>query len=411
VPGLCGRYYKYQRMKKKIAIFGNMNNSYLSLTRYLLDAGYDVKLYQVNGEPAHFVPTNDCYDDSYQEYTIKWKWGHPYQLMHISGKKIREEFEQYDFLIGSGAAPAYFHKAGLTLDLFFVYGWDLYKAPFFRVHNPLFTVQYFHCLYHTRAGIRQARHMTIGDSAPFFDKLLKKLHFTGKRHNFCSPAVYEPDYNPGAIVKHYALSASYPAYKKIRDENDFVVFHNSRQIWRTTKNPVAIKDNDVFFRAFKRFKDTTSKRLAVVAFEYGEDFEASKELCHELGIGDNVHWFPLSPRKELMVGMSMCDLVAGEFRNSWFTYGVVFESMATCKPVMHNRIDALYPDEVLYPMLNATNEDEIFAQLCFAFNNPDKAKLIGEEANRWYKTYAVEKTIKELDQLLEQKFAQPPVDK
>ena len=392
-------------MKKRIAIFGNMNNSYLCLTRYLRDAGYDVTLYQVSGEPEHFVPSNDCYDDSYKEYTIAWKYGHPYQLMGLSGKKIRKEFEKYDFLIGSGAAPAYFHKAGLTLDLFFVYGWDLYKAPFFRFHNPLYTIQYFHCLYHTRAGIRQARHMTIGDSSTVFDKLLAKLKFSGKRHKFCSPAVYEPDYNPQSISKFYPLSSSYEQYKKIRDKYDFIVFHNARQIWKTTKNPIAIKDNDVFFRAFKRFKDTTDKKVGVIAFEYGWDYEASQKLCQELGIGDNVNWLPLSPRKELMIGMSMCDLVAGEFRNSWFTYGVVFEAMATCKPVMHNRIDSLYPNEELYPMLNATNEDEIFSQLCFAANNPEKIKEIGKNANLWYKEYAVKRSIEELDKLFEEKFS------
>ncbi|MDZ4809708.1 MAG: hypothetical protein SGI96_15780 [Bacteroidota bacterium] len=394
-------------MKKKIAILGNMNNSYFCLTRYLRDAGYDVTLYQFKGEPAHFTPQNDCYDDSYKEYTISWKWGHPYQLMTISGEKIRAEFEKYDFLIGSGAAPAYLHKAGLTLDLFFVYGWDLYKAPFFRIHNPLYTLQYFHCLYHTRAGIRKAKHMTIGDSSPVFDKLLGKLKFSGRRHNFCSPAVYEPDYNPQSITRHYAASSSYHLYKKIRDENDFIVFHNTRQIWKTTKNPIAIKDNDVFFKAFKRFKDTTDKKVAVVAFEYGWDYDASKDLCKKIGIENNVHWFPLSARKELMVGMSMCDVVAGEFRNSWFTYGVVFEAMAACKAILHNRIDSLYPNEVLYPMLSATNEDEIFSQLCFAFNNPDEAKKMGEGANKWYKSQAVDKTIKELGQLLQQKFSTP----
>ncbi len=393
----------------KIAVLGNVNNSYFCLTRYLRNAGYDVTLYQFKGEPSHFTPSYDCYDDSYKEYTISWKWGHPYQLMHISGKKIREEFEKYDFLIGSGAAPAYLHKAGLTLDLFFVYGWDLYKAPFFRYHNPLYTLQYFHCLYHTRAGIKKALHMSVGDSSPFFDKLLRKLKFGGKRHSFSSPMVYEPDYNPEAIKKFYPLAISHPAYQELRNKYDFIIFHNTRQIWKTKSNPVAIKDNDVFFRAFKRFKESTGKKVAVIAFEYGTDYKSSKMLCHELGIENNVHWFPLSARKELMVGMSMCDLVAGEFKNSWFTYGVVFESMAAAKPVIHNRIDSLYPGENLYPMLNAVNEDEIFNRLCFALNNPEKIKRIGEDANTWYKKYSVEKTIKEITLLINQKLAQPPV--
>jgi glycosyltransferase involved in cell wall biosynthesis len=382
-----------------------MNNSYFCLTRYLRDAGYDATLYQFKGEPEHFTPANDCYDDSYKKYTIAWEYGHPYQLMHVPAKKIREEFGQYDFLIGSGAAPAYLNKAGMILDLFFVYGWDLYKAPFFRIHNPLYTLQYFYCLYHTRAGIRKARHMTVGDSSPMFDRLLAKLHFQGKRHMFPSPAVYEPDYNPVAIQKFYPVSKSYEQYKSIRGQHDFLVFHNTRQIWKTTSNPVAIKDNDVFFRAFKRFNEKINGKAGVVAFEYGNDYEASKQLCNELGIERNVHWLPLSSRKELMIGMSMADLVAGEFRNSWFTYGVVFEAMAACKPVMHNRNDALYANQELYPMFSASNEEEIYNQLLFAYNNPAVCRETGEGANNWYKKNAVQRTLGELSALFLEKQA------
>ena len=117
-----------------------------------------------------------------------------------------------------------------------------------------------------------------------------------------------------------------------------------------------------------------------------------------------MHWMPLSPRNELMIGMSMSDLIAGEFKNSWFTYGVIFESMAVGKPVIHNRIDSLYPDEELYPMLNATNEEEIFQQLCFAIKNKEQLKEIGMEANLWFKKN-VEKTIKEIGLLISEKHA------
>jgi glycosyltransferase involved in cell wall biosynthesis len=394
-------------MKKensRVAILGNMNNSYFALTRYLREAGYEVVLYQFNGEPKHFTPANDSFNDDYKNFTIFLDWGAVYQLMHVPASKIRKEFSAYDFIIGSGTAPAYLNKAGLTLDLFFAFGWDLYRLPFLRMHNPFFTLQYFYCLFHQRAGIRNAKHMTLGDSSPFFDSLLARLKFTGKRHIFGSPGIYEPDYNQSAIKKNYQFSATYPAYKKIREEYEFVIFHNSRQIWKTKSNPVAIKDNDVFFRAFKRFKEFTNARIALIAFEYGVDFKASQRLCKKLEIQDDVFWMPLSPRKELMVGMSLCDLVAGEFKNSWFTYGVIFESMAVGKPVMHNRIDSLYPNEDLYPMLNATNEEEIFNQLCFAISHKEKLKKMGIDANHWFKKHIVEKTINEIGELINEKI-------
>ena len=240
-----------------------MNNSYFALTRYLRDAGYDATLFIFKGEFKHFLPSSDSYNDDYKNYTVFLEWGEFYQLMHVPARRIRDEFESYDFIIGSGMAPAYINKAGLTLDVFFAYGWDLYKAPFLRIHNPFLTVQYFHCLFHQRAGIRKTKHMTAGDSSPFFDKLLARLKFRGKRHIFGSPGIYEPDYNQSAIKKNYPLSSSYPFYKKIRDQYEFVIFHNSRQIWKTKSNPVAIKDNDVFFRAFKRFKELTNANAAL----------------------------------------------------------------------------------------------------------------------------------------------------
>jgi len=390
-------------MQKRIAVLGNMNNSYFSLTRYLRAAGHDVTLYVFKGEFSHFSPSSDSYDDAYKQYTVFLDWGGFYQLFHIGAKKIKEEFERYDFIIGSGLAPAYLNKAGLILDLFFVYGWDLYKAPFLRLYNPLFTIQYFHCLFHQRAGIRKARNMTVGDPSPFFDKLLARLKFSGKRHTFSSPGVYEPDYNQEAIKLFYPRSSSYPAYRAIRDSYEFIIFHNTRQIWKTKSNPVAIKDNDIFFKAFKKVLDSTGKNMAIIAFEYGVDYKASQNLCKELQIDQHVHWFPLSDRKELMVGMSMSDLVAGEFKNSWFTYGVVFESMAVGVPIIHNRIDELYPNEILYPMLNASNEKEIFEQLCFAVNNKTKLQEIGKEANMWYKKQVVEKTVTEIEKLINQK--------
>ncbi len=403
---LKNSYYKnlaeINMKEKKIAILGNMNNSYFALTRYLRDAGYDTTLYIFNGEFKHFLPDSDSYNDDYKNYTVFLKWGKFYQLRQTSSHTIREEFEKYDFLIGSGLAPAYVNKAGLTLDLFLAYGWDLYKAPFLRIFNPFLPLQYFHCIFHQREGIRKAKHMAVADSSPFFDKLLARLKFTGKRHLFGSPGIYEPDYNQLAIKKNYQLSSSYPSYKKIRDKYEFVIFHNPRQIWKTKSNPIALKDNDVFFRAFKRFKEFTNANAAIIAFEYGVDYEASKLLCRELKIDNDVFWMPLSPRKELMIGMSMSDLVAGEFKNSWFTYGVIFESMAVEKPVMHNRTDSLYPDEELYPMLNATNEEEIFQQLCFAIKNKERLKQIGMEANAWFKKN-VEKTIKEIGVLINEK--------
>ena len=385
---------------KKIAILGNMNNSYYALARYMRDAGYDVTLFIFKGEPKHFSPVCDSFSEEYRSFTVFLKWGMLYDLFHTSADVIKKQFAIYDFFIGSGYAPAYLNKGGITLDLFFVYGWDLYQAPFFRVHHPLRTFNFFHSLFHQRAGIQKARHMTVGDPSLFYDTILKKLKFKGKRHTFGTPGIYAPDYDPGTIGQYYNLSKTYKAYKKIRDKYDFVIFHNTRQIWKSKIQDVAKKDNDVFFKAVKKAKEKTTASIAVIAFEYGMDYKSSQELCHTLAIDKDVYWMPLSPRKELMIGMSLCDLVAGEFKNSWLTYGVVVESMASAKPLMHNRIDSLYSKEDLYPMLNATNELEITNQILYAIANKDIIEKIGWEANAWFKKQIADRTLRELEKLI-----------
>ncbi|CAN5285727.1 hypothetical protein BH09BAC2_BH09BAC2_03100 [soil metagenome] len=389
---------------KKIAVFGNMNNTYLNLTRYLRDAGYAATLFICKGEPEHFAPDCDMFSDDYKQYTVNLKWGQLYDLLHVSAEEIKKQFAGYDFFIGSGYAPAYLHKAGITLDLFFVYGWDLYQAPFFRIHNPLKTINFFHNLLHQRAGIRASKNMSVGDPSPFYDKMLKKAGFKGKRFTFSAPHIYEPDYNPENIEKYYPISTTYASFKQIRDQYDFVIFHNTRQIWTTRTNDVSIKDNDQLFKGVQKAKQLTDKTIAVIAFEYGSDYKDSQKLCKDLNIDTDVFWMPLSPRKELMIGMSLCDVVAGEFKNSWLTYGVVVEAMAAAKPIIHNRIDSLYADEDLYPMLSARNEHEIKEQILFAINNPEKMKEMGRGANEWYKKRIAERTVTEITKLIGEKI-------
>ena len=142
------------------------------------------------------------------------------------------------------------------------------------------------------------------------------------------------------------------------------------------------------------------KKVALITFEYGKDVAASKDLVKELGLEKQVFWFPLMDRKEIMIGMSLSDLVAGEFRNSWFSYGVVFESMVASKPIMHFRNDELYTGLDLYPMIYAKEAKDIENALEHYTDRKDQLASIGTAARNWYEGNIVTKSLNEFRTIL-----------
>ena len=65
----------------------------------------------------------------------------------------------------------------------------------------------------------------------------------------------------------------------------------------------------------------------------------NQHAVHELGVEQQVYWFPLMPRREIMVGLSLADLSTGEFGFPNSGGGTVYESLAMGKPMLHYRDD------------------------------------------------------------------------
>ena len=143
----------------------------------------------------------------------------------------------------------------------------------------------------------------------------------------------------------------------------------------------------------------------LILFEYGWDFEASKQLVIELGISNKVLWLPIMSRKDLMAWLYFADLGIGEFGESFLTYGSVLESLSLKKPFLGYRRDEdfleYYPD--LYPMISANTADLITQGLEDVFNNPIKYKEMGQKGYEWYMKYAIERPINEIVKLIEAK--------
>lgn len=385
----------------RVALLGNMNNNFFTLTRYLRELGFDAHLFMFPSDPAHFQPEADSFAADHKNYVHLLNWGNPFDLLKTSVNKIRNDVEGFSFFIGCGTAPAYLAKAGIQLDLVIPYGSDLYDLPFFKLVRPSKLLNYYVFTAWQKKGIRTARNISIADTAEIFDKCLAKIGFAGKRLFAGIPMVYHKQYASEELLTTYSLSSYYTSFKTIRQEFDFVIFHNSRHCWKTERDPVSLKDNDKLFRGLASFrKKFPSRKVALVTFEYGKDVAASKQLVKELKLEKNVFWFPLMARKEIMIGMQLSDIVAGEFKNSWFTYGVVFESMVVAKPIMHFRDDKLYEGLELYPMIYAREVKDIENVLAYYIDRKDVLAAMGNEAKQWYIRNIVTKSMRDFQKIL-----------
>lgn len=384
---------------KKIACIGNMNNNFSSLTRFLRDKGIDASLLLMENELEHFLPASDHFDQAYKDYTYQWKWGRPGAFFNTPRTEILESVKEYDIIIGCGASPAFLMKAGRVLDIFSPYGGDVHHYPFYSPRRPkLISFNEFQ-----RIGIQNARNINWSLN-PARKKILDRIKPVGQQHSFSIPMIYTPLYNPENIKDYYGSSRWVGEFQKIRKEFDLVVFHHSRHFWKDDGDPFAFKGNDKLVVGFERFirkrKDINS---CLVMFEYGFDVQETKRLVMELGIEDNVRWFPVLPRKELMVGLSLCDIGAAEFSLSWVGGGTIFETLAMGKPLMSYRVDNLYYDQYpeLYPLMNVKDSLSITRALQDYPERPDYYKKMGERSRKWLQKYVIDIPVREYIKLIE----------
>lgn len=385
---------------KKIALLGNMNNNHNSVTRYLRDAGFDAQLFLYENEASHFLPSSDQYTDEYKAYIQKLSWGSYKKFVFLNKKKIQEDLKSFDFIIGSRLAPAYLNKSGIVLDMAIPTGSDLYEFPFFQGYHPKFLLKYFFVSQYQRKGFEECHHLIWDETNPEIEAKINKIQFQGKRLRSGIPMIYLPEYEQKNINKHLGTSKLYPTFKKIRKENDIVIFHHVRHFWKNVPSnmPEHDKANDRLFYAVKQFKEKHPDiRIAIVTFNYGPDAEETKKLVVELNLTNNVHWIEKAPRKEIMIGIGLSDIVAGEFKNSYFTYGTVLEAMTMKKTVLHNRKNIEQYKKTydeLYGMIHAEYIEDIVDGLELYWQKKDYYDTeVAVQAHEWLKKYVIEKPV------------------
>lgn len=400
-------------MKKKIALIGNMNNNMFPIARYLKDKDYQVTIFLFGNEFKHFHFTSDTFEDI-QIDVIKTKLVvGPSCFNEVTKDYVRELFNDFNFCIGSGVAPAYFYWIKKELDLFIPYGSDIYKIPFYNykinkdVKKIVKSIKY---RYFQKKGIQSSKGILMDYTNHSYELLFKKLSIERKREYSNSPFIYTEEFSPSKIVNLYQKSSLYKQFQRIRDENEFVVFHHSRHEWQESEDILVTpakhtKGNQKLIKAFDRIvKSYPNKSFHLVLFEYGADVDKSKQLIELLGIDKNVTWFPLSPRKEIMVGISLCDIGVGELDSSYFSYGAIYEFLAMAKPVIHFRDERLYKDfyDTMYPMYSANTTDQIYQILERLVMGKGYFEEVGIRAHLWFLENAIEKPLKFIVEKIEE---------
>jgi hypothetical protein len=404
---------------KKIALIGNMNNNFFAITRYIRDMGYDAHLfYRVGAE--HFQPYADTYEQDYETFCHEVKWLDN-GFHNIDKEEVKNALKDFCFFIGQGDEAAVAYKSGFNMDVYYPYGSDVYKYAYLPKEYSLLNkakalaglnrdISYKQMLAGTAAKymnevIVNARYVWAIHTNEEFEEKLKGLNIQGQYQHIAMPFIYDKEYE--RLLDTNSFIDEYPAIKAIKEQFDFIVLYHGRQEWKTYVNDFTNKNTHHLIIGFASFLNNNPATKAVLMMlEYGTDTEFSKQLIEELGIAENVRWFPKMYRKDLMRLVSIADVCTGEFDKSYLMFGTLSEAMIVHKPILHYRQDELYAasyDNDIYPLLNAREPEQITAMLNYAVNNREEIRIMGKQANHWLKTCFIAKPLRHLKELIEEK--------
>ena len=418
----------------RVALLGNMNNNNFSIMRYFRDLGVDAHLVLFNNdgyEPhGHFIPENDTWEyNRWKPYIHKTDifngfasvLGHrfPYNIIFgltysgfkllnkdllnlkpVSKKSINNALSGYDFYIGSGLSAALLKRLDKNMDIFYPYstgveylGTELVKkkinnGSYFKrkINSDISEVQ--------KNSIKNARHCITAElSLPkrIFDEIGVSIV------PMAIPMVYNKEISPSeedVDEKLFRIINEIERY-------DFTIINHSRQMW---VNPGDFtreewrnqsKHNEWLIKGYADFlKERPGVNSKLFILEYGPDTIHSKLLCEELGIQKSVQWLPKMTRKELLLLISKCSIGVDQFsleKNSLWG-GSGWEVLASGKPLLQSfmfeegefKIKFGHPSP---PMLKVKTESCIVDHLIDISDNPNKGRIIGEEAEIWFNTY------------------------
>ncbi len=408
--------------KYKIAILGNMNNSMLPVLEILQKNKCKSKLFCFRNEPNHFKPEKDTKNKKILKactrFSQKYDPSNPDFILPTNQKRqtqLKKHLKSYNFLIGSGQAPAVISCIGRKLDIFAPYGSDLYQlvdtprlSLFLKILAPLlrksatffdkffslfnrFLNDYMHynLSWHQNKGIRESKKVIIaGTPKEFIPKKLQAI-INQKRLPVPIPLVGYFHFHKN-IKKKQFYSGGLKKIYLVRKKRKFLIFHHTRQFWKTEGDRWSNKRNEILFHGFQIFLQKNpdqKKESCLICFDYGPDVQNSKKLCRDLKIEKNVHWIKRMDRKDLMKGVALADLGVVEFGTTWMTGGVLFEFLASGIPVMQKYERSEVSDDGLkkMPVIAASTAMQVCNKLNRYSKQKARLKDLGKKGKAWYK--------------------------
>ncbi|WP_424963023.1 hypothetical protein [Ekhidna sp.] len=387
-----------------------MNNNFFSMMRYLRDLGVDAYLipYTTDGKStlSHFIPENDTWDFS--------KWS-PYILNPIlpNGRirgllsffhrgRIKEVFDNYDLIIGTGFAPAYAYMAGRSLDIFIPYS---FRGEF--LHYPK-TSNFFNAISRWIQSYCQLQGLNRTKIICGIDHK-ERIHFKKnglKIHSLPIPMLY---YEEPTSIPHHLVKTM-----KCMQKSNFVVFSHLTHGWKNQGFKSDIKRNDLLIQGFAECVRDYGIDATLFLIEVGFDVQASKDLIEKLGIGDHVQWLPRFSRKEILELLPYVN-IGGNALSGLFWGGSGWEFLMKGVPMIHNLSNAYESDhglDSLPPFYNVSSIREISEAIYEAYTNEEKNKAIGSEAKQWFNAnqgYGLAKTYVKLIDSIVNKVVLPEV--
>lgn len=381
-------------MACRVCFLGNMNNNHFAMVRYLRDRGIDAYLLLFDDDVLHFSPFADSYTRDYMAYTRKLTWGSARKYINTTRTQIQKDLSSYDYIVGCGYAPAYCAKAKIILDVFIPYGgdiWILTSHKIVSMHNML---TYFMAVECQKKGIKKCKIWHMDNANEIYERQFRKLKGECVRWYDGIPMLYHNQYVENDL--DYMISRSHwgSDFVNIRRDNDLVVMSHMRHVWGKEGDPES-KGNNRLVEGWSIFcKKNKNLKCKLILLEYGKDVEKTKELITKLNLVDKIEWFPLMYRKDVMVGLKCSDVVCGEFVNSWYSSGIIYEGLVSEKPLLFFREENHKKACEQFPILNARYPQEISDRLEEFVQDREKWQCVGRKGVKWYEQNVVQAGLK-----------------
>ena len=364
----------------RILILGNLANDGYSIAKPLWKMNIDVDLAVNSSEVEMYLPEwedgeistnidpynthrddikNTSLSDRIRYFDLLNKVRRKKRLFSKAKAKINliRMIREYDIVEVNGQYVTFSQFSGIP-NVVYDYGWIRY----FPYRNGFYDKL-------ARRGYSKAKGViitnpdtfSISDTLPYLDQ--KRIYF--------SPFAIDPE-------KYYPTNMEDLRSKHIINNDSILLFSPSRQYW-------CEKGNDKMIKAFARFvKIFPESKL--VAVDWSNDAQKSKDLVNSLHISDKVAWIKPVAKKQLIKYYNAADIILDQFiLGSWGT--TTPEAMSCQKPVL-----MFYKEEYIKrafgenpPILNSFSEEDIFSNLVKLAKDPDFRISLGKKSREWIK--------------------------